>query len=156
MLSRRVFFLFLFIFGFQVLAFAKSSTSEDLLGKWQALGYYYQGTLIKPDDPRLILTFEFFADESNILYWKNKDESAFCERKGKWLVQDDNLVDEVVWVNPENGMDCGGDPDMQVGKINISRFWVEDGQLFVEIPLADEYLIYVWNPVVPEQDSNSR
>jgi hypothetical protein len=126
---------------------AKSSTQADLIGKWQAIGYFYQGTFIEPAEARMILTFEFFQNGTNILFWQIKGEKSFCERKGKWLVQDEMLVDEVYWVNPENGMDCGGDPDMQVGKINVSHFWVEKGQLFVEIPLASEYLIYVWNPV---------
>lgn len=132
---------------FPSLIFAKSSLPQDLIGQWQAIGYFYQGTFIEPTEARLLLTFEFLANGTDTLYWKNKDEKSFCERKGKWLVQDETLVDEVVWTHPENGMDCGGDPDMQIGKINISHFWVEKGQLFVEIPLADEFLIYVWNPV---------
>lgn len=128
-------------------SFAKSSLPDDLIGKWQAVGYFYQGSFIQPKDPRLTLTYEFFPDGKDILYWKNKDETSFCERRGSWLVQDGTLVDEVVWVNPQNGMDCSNDPDMQTGKISISPFWVEAEKLQVEIPLGSEVLIYVWEKI---------
>ncbi len=133
------------LFTFSLPVFAKSSTSQDLLGKWQAIGYIYQGSFVQPKDPRLLLTFEFFADGSNVLFWQYKKEKTFCERRGRWTVVDGKLRDEVTWTNPKNDMDCGGDPDMQVGKINISPFWVEKKQLFVEIPLGQENLVYVWN-----------
>jgi hypothetical protein len=126
-------------------AMAQTSTSDDLIGKWQAIGYFYQGTFIQPPDPQLTLTFEFFQDGSDILFWQRKGEKTFCERKGSWFVQNEILHDEIVWINPENGMDCGGDPDMELGRINESHFRRKDNQLFVDIPLADEYLTYVWD-----------
>lgn len=140
-----------FIALFPGFVVAKSSLPRDLIGQWQAIGYFYQGTFIEPTEARLLLTFEFLSNGTDILFWKNKDEKSFCERKGTWLVRDQTLIDEVVWTHPENGMDCSGDPDMQIGKINISYFWVENGQLFVEIPLANEVLVYVWNSKMPKR-----
>lgn len=135
------------LFFFTSPLLAKSSTSQDLLGKWQAIGYFYQGSFVQPKDPRLLLTFEFFKDGTDTLFWKYKGQNDFCERRGHWKVKEGKLEDEVFWLHPQNGKDCGGDPDMQVGKINISPFWVEKDQLFVEIPLGQENLIYVWKKI---------
>lgn len=130
-------------------AFSKETGLEVLIGKWQAIGYLYQEHFIQPPDPQLLLTFEFFPDGTDILYWKNKKEDSFCERYGKWHVKDNLLIDEIVGTNPNNGWDCGGDPDMEIGRINESEFWREDGKLHTVIPLGDEFIVYVWIPVLP-------
>lgn len=137
--------LFIFILLGVSETFVKTSAPEALIGKWKAIGYFYQNEFIQPPDPQLTLTFEFLEDGTDILFWQMKGNKSFCERKGKWSVKDETLYDEIIWINPENGMDCSGDPDMELGRINESHFWRHDGQLFVEIPLADEFLIYVWS-----------
>ena len=141
--------LFVSLIFFSSYSLAKSSESTDLIGRWQAIGYFYKQQFIQPPDPQLTLTFEFLEDGTDILFWQRKDEKSFCQRKGEWTVKNEILYDEIVWINPENGMSCSGDPDMEIGRINESHFWREGDQLFVEIPLADEYLIYVWNLIIP-------
>lgn len=126
---------------------ASAAPTSELIGKWQAIGYIYQETLIQPPDPQLTLTFQFFEDGTDILYWKNKNEDFFCERTGKWFVKDGILFDEIVSTNPANHWDCSADPDMEIGRKNESQFWVKDGFLNTVIPLGDENLVYVWKSV---------
>lgn len=123
---------------------AHAGESQELIGKWQAVGYIYQDTFIQPPDPQLTLIFEFFEDGTNRLFWQMKNETSFCERKGEWKVVKGILHETIVWVNPNNGMGCSGDPDMEIGRENQAPFWRQDTQLFVEIPLGDETLVYVW------------
>lgn len=121
-----------------------NNTAADLMGDWKAIGYYYQGQWMPPNDPKMLLRFDFFKDGTNRLFWQREGEKSFCERKGMWFVFEGALHDEVSWVNPENGMDCGSDPDMQMGKVSQSVFWRDQGRMYLKIPLSDEYLYYVW------------
>ncbi|MCB9073894.1 MAG: hypothetical protein H6623_09750 [Bdellovibrionaceae bacterium] len=153
-MKKNNLFLFFFSFLFVVSAFAGAPQptdqhdADDIIGDWQAVGYYYKDDYIKPEDPKVILTFSFHDDTTNQLFWKYKDESAFCERHGQWVVQDGILHDIVTWVNPENGPSCSSDPDMQLGQSTFTRFWREGDNLYLQIPLGEDFLVYVWQPLV--------
>lgn len=125
--------------------FAETTTS--LAGDWQAIGYYYEDNFVQPEDPQLTLIFNFNDDGTHRLYWKLKGENSFCERKGLWNQQDDQLFIEVTWVNPENGPSCSADPDMKVGLKTQSAIRFMNDQLWIEIPFSDTYITYVWNPI---------
>lgn len=120
------------------------TSAKDIIGNWQAVGYFYNDDWIQPENLKTTLIFEFFEDGTNRLFWKLINDPRFCERKGKWTVSNGLLHDEVIWVNPDNGLDCGGDPDMQLGSKASSEFWRNGDQLFVKIPFSSEFLIYVW------------
>lgn len=122
-------------------------TSEELTGSWRAVGYYYQDQFIQPPDPQLTLTFDFLADGTHRLFWKMKGETTFCERKGTWLLKEDQLFIESTWVNPDNGPQCNGDPDMKVGTKTQSKISIQNEQLWIELPFGDSLMIYVWDPL---------
>lgn len=128
----------------------ENNTESDLYGKWKAIGYYYQDHFIQPEDPKVILLYEFLKDGTDKLFWQYKGETTFCERKGLWFVFEGHLHDEVYWINPDNGMDCGADPDMQMGRVTQTYFWRDQNRLYIQIPLADEFLYYVWEIQEPE------
>lgn len=133
--------------------------SAEIVGSWKAIGYFYEGQFVQPEDPQLTLTFDFYADGTHRLYWKMKTDKFFCERKGLWRVEGDQLFMEVTWVNPESGSSCFQDPDMQMGKKTQSRIEVKNNQLLLEIPFSDSVIIYVYDfipvptPEVPDQIS---
>lgn len=122
---------------------------QPLVGSWQAIGYYYENNFIQPDDPQLTLVFDFFPDGTHRLFWKLKGENSFCERKGLWRTEEDQLFIEVTWVNPDNGASCSSDPDMKNGLKTQSKISFVNDQLWLEIPFSDTYMTYVWNPLLP-------
>lgn len=124
-----------------------SAASETLTGSWQAVGYYYENQFIQPPDPQLTLTFDFFEDGTHRLFWRMKGESTFCERKGTWRLESDQLFIEATWVNPENGPQCSGDPDMKVGTKTQSTVSFQNDQLWIELPFANSIMIYVWDRI---------
>jgi hypothetical protein len=121
--------------------------SEEMVGSWLAVGYYYEDQFIQPPDPQLTLTFDFMQDGTHRLFWRMKGETTFCERKGTWHLKDDQLFIEATWVNPENGPQCSGDPDMQVGTKTQSPVSIQNEQLWIELPFGDSVMIYVWDPI---------
>lgn len=138
---------------FAVLPFSVlASFSEDIIGSWQATGYYYEDQLVEPSDPQLTLIFDFFADGTHRLYWQQKGETAFCERRGAWYVSGDQLFLEATWINPENGSFCSADPDMKLGVQTQSTISFESSNLHIQMPFSDTYIIYVWEPVFTDND----
>ena len=122
----------------------ENNKESDLYGKWKAIGYYHQDHFEQPEIPKVTITYHFFEDGTNILFWQHRGESTYCERKGLWFVFEGYLHDEVAWVNPSNGIDCGADPDMQLGRVAQTFFWRDQNLLYVKIPFADDFLYYVW------------
>ncbi len=139
-----VFLVFLNIISFFSLS---SAATETLTGSWQAVGYYYENQFIQPPDPQLTLTFDFFENGTHRLFWRMKGESTFCERKGTWRLDGDQLFIEATWVNPENGPQCSGDPDMKVGTKTQSTVSFQNDQLWIELPFANSIMIYVWDRI---------
>lgn len=138
---------FLSLIFFSAMVFS-SPLAETIPGHWQAVGYYYENEFIKPPDPQLALSFEFWADGTHRLHWQMKGEKHFCERKGLWFLDGDQLFIEVTWINPENGPGCGADPDMKLGLKTQSTIQIVNEQLWIQIPFAEKYLIYVWDRVL--------
>lgn len=130
-----------------------SDDSTWLLGKWKFIGFIYQNVLHPPITPNLLLTFQFEEDGTSTLYWERTGEPGFCERKGKYSLEHNQLIDEVTWLNPKNAPDCGQDPDMRIGKKSINAYSQQDGHFHLEIGLAGEPLTYVFErlPENPNQ-----
>ncbi len=124
-----------------------SSSAVPIVGSWQAIGYYYDGQFTQPPDPQLILSFDFLEDGTHRLFWRLITETKFCERKGLWRLEGDQLFIEVTWVNPDNGPTCGQDPDMQKGLKTQSTVDIKSSQLFIEMPFSDSVIIYVWDSI---------
>jgi hypothetical protein len=137
----------LLVFSFLSLASAvplRIDLSSQLWGRWQFTGYIYGGEFQPPPNPNLVLTFEFLEDGTNILKWYRKNEKGFCERKGKYSYDGEKLSEEIVWVNPDNSFECWRDPDMMLGRKQITPIKREENHLKMVLPLADETLLYIW------------
>lgn len=144
--------LLLFIIIFPCLGF--TSLPLELVGEWKAIGYYYEDQFIQPSDPQLTLLFSFNNDGTHRLFWQMKGESSFCERKGDWYLEGDQLFVHTTWVNPANGPSCSADPDMQLNLKTQSTISITDEhKLWIQIPFSDSYMIYVWELVQSDKRS---
>ena len=136
-----LYFLFISSSG---LAFFQNESNSMILGKWKFVGYFYAGKFQEPPNPNLVLTFEFFENGVDLLHWHRTNEEGLCERKGNYTYDDQKLSDEVVWLNPDNVIECGRDPDMVLGKKLITPLRRKDDRLYMDLPLSEETLTYVW------------
>ncbi|MEY4616152.1 MAG: hypothetical protein RJB66_1112 [Pseudomonadota bacterium] len=136
------------LIGLWIFSIAPSAFSADkgalLVGRWKYIGYVYDEVFHAPPNPNLILSFEFLSDGTDVLRWFRLNEHGFCERKGLYTFDGSSLTDEVTWVNPENAFECYRDPDMVVGKKKVTPMRRVLDRLYMELPLSDETLIYVW------------
>lgn len=115
-----------------------------LWGKWKFIGYIYEGVFQPPPNPNLILTFEFFEDGTDVLKWYRINEPGFCERRGRYSFDGEQLTDHIFWVNPKNAFECMRDPDMTPGRTQVTALRREDNELHMDLPLSEQTLTYVW------------
>ena len=123
------------------------SAENPLLGSWQFHRYIYQGQEQPIPNPNLILQYEFRADGLNRLFWSRKNEFGFCDRLASYHYEDQTLQQEVLWVNPENSMECSKDVDMQVGTVNWAKMVFVEGRLHLYVPFGGEDFIYVFRRI---------
>lgn len=123
---------------------AEQDQKNVLVGRWKFVGYIYEGLFQPPANPNLVLTFEFIADGTDILRWYRINEPGFCERKGSYSFDGSFLTDEVTWVNPGNAFECYRDPDMTLGKKEVTPLRRNANRLYMDLSLSDQTLTYVW------------
>lgn len=128
------------------LAVASTSgqVANSLFGEWEYYKYIYRGKIQFPRDKDTKLNYIFAEGGMSTLIWKNEVDNVYCERRGLFYINGDTIKDEVVWVNPKNTMGCGSDPDMRIGNKSFTKFRITNGELELDLPLADEFLIYVF------------
>lgn len=137
-----------FVFSFNSFAASSSQQSTNpLLGSWIFFKLLYRGEELAPPNPALKLIIEFISDDLNRVYYKRDDENGFCERTANYSFNDKILFQKVIWVNPENQMSCGQDPDMQLGKVTANNAYIKDGVFYLEMPLSEETITYMWKKV---------
>ncbi|MCB0406966.1 MAG: hypothetical protein KDD34_02115 [Bdellovibrionales bacterium] len=148
---RVALFLLLFLSG---QSFAIPVGAEDsVIGKWQFYKVYFQGEYRPPFSEELQLFFEFTEEGKSRLYYFRKNESGFCEREGKYTVDGEFLIDEVTWVNPQNNIGCGQDPDMQKGQKTTTKIAFENGDFYLYLNLKGEPLVYIWRRLGEEEQN---
>lgn len=123
----------------------------NVFGSWQFYAYIYQGQQVPAPNPSLTQIMEFSPDGICRLYYKRDDENGFCERKATYRFGKNKLVQEIVWVNPKNQSSCGQDPDMQIGRVTTNKAWVVGDIFYLDIPLSDETITYLWKRVLAPQ-----
>lgn len=133
-------------FVFPLFCFGNSRVCEGsrIFGKWQWYKYIYEGAEYPPSNPNLNLVFEFFPNGRDRLFWERSGQPGFCERYGNYIFKSCRLLDQVTWVNPQNAMGCGSDPDMRVGRVTVSQLEIIDDELYLHLDLSGRPFIYVW------------
>ncbi len=116
---------------------------KSILGTWKYIGFDYEGHRYSPADPRLNLTFTFTPDGIDRLFWETVGEPGLCERKASYKIVDHNLIQENIWVNPNNKAECSHDPDMQMGKISTTKFEISESEIHFILELNGKDLIYI-------------
>ncbi len=117
---------------------------QTLHGNWRAHRYIYDGSerLIE----HTIMTFHF-EEGFAVLYWSEKDQVDFCERKAFYRFRPPVLWQKVIWVNPNNARECSLDPDMQLGHTTENHVFIKNDELHVHLSLGDHEMIYVFKKV---------
>ena len=120
------------------------SPSQPFIGDWKWVLMHYQNHFLPPPNPNLILTYHFYPDGTDRLFWTYKNDlGVFCERKGNFTIDDGNIVDTIYWVNPDNAIECSRDPDMQLGKTTITPAKIIEGQLHLFLQFGNNHSLYL-------------
>ncbi len=128
-----------------LLATPSFAAEESVVGHWQYYKKIFDGQeMPEPPSATLRLHFQFSAEGESKLWWWHEGDTDHCQRKGKYKIEGNLLVDEVTWVDPENTQFCSEDRDMQLGKISRTPFKLADGDLSLELHLNDKPLYMVW------------
>lgn len=126
------------------MVYSPVGSAQDLLGAWKYNHFIYDGVHYPPSNPNMELTFKFTKEGVSILKWSYKDDGSFCERGAIYQVSEDHwLYQKNVWVNQNNHMSCGSDPDMQLGRESRTHFSIQNHQLHLELELAGKPYVYV-------------
>lgn len=120
-----------------------ANPDQAILGTWHYAGFEYQNHFYANPNPKLTVQFDFNSDHTSRLYWHRADESAFCERRGTWNLQGDELIQTVTWLNPANDSSCGQDSDMQMNRTTDNRISFTANQLDLHMSLDGEDFIYI-------------
>lgn len=124
---------------------ARAEPDPALVGGWRFYKKVYQG-IEMPEGPgaTLRMFYEFNEAGESYLYWWHEGDTDHCGRKGRYSTEAGFLVEEVVWVDPENTYGCSRDPDMQLGRRTRTPYYFRDGDFALQFSLGDERLDLVW------------
>ncbi len=137
--------LFIYAMAILNLCAGEARASEPILGHWFFYKKIYLGhEMPEPPSATLRMHFEFEANGVSVLYWWHEGEGDFCRRRGKYSVQGSMLVDEVIWVDPDNSEKCSDDPDMQLGRKTKTPYYFRGPDLALKFHIGDEELDLVW------------
>ena len=121
-----------------------SEDATEIIGRWKFTEYIYNGQTLPLPNPKLQLFFEFNQTGSNRLWWTRDNEPGFCERIGLYNFDGDTLEDQVVWVNPNNHIECAKHEDMIMGQIAKNKVTIIGNKLHLHLALKGEPFVYVW------------
>lgn len=122
-----------------------AAAEPSLRGRWLFYKKVYGGVEM-PEGPgaTLRMEFEFLPSGESRLSWRHEGENDHCARQGRYEVQGDHLVEEVVWVDPANTYGCSSDPDMQLGRRTRTPFHFVGPDLAIRFFLGDQPLDMIW------------
>lgn len=126
-------------------------SSPSVEGRWQFYKKIFKGQeMPEPPSATLRMFYEFTPQGESRLWWWHEGERDHCQRRGKFRVEGETLVDETTWIDPDNTMHCAQDPDMQPGKVSRTPFRFRGPDLSLELHINGEPLEMVWrrDPVI--------
>ena len=119
-----------------------------IVGSWIFTGMLISGEWSPPINPNLVMKFEFYEDGINRLNYYRKDEQGTCDRKALYDYDGETLYQRVTWVSKENDSRCFEDPDMQLGSETKTNATLKGSQIFMEVQVGDEVIIYIWDKIL--------
>ena len=125
------------------LSLSSLSFGKTLLGQWKYSGIIYRGNFLPLPNPDLYLTWTFFENGTERLFWRYEGVSGFCERFAVYEIDNDFLIEKIFAVNPYNTSKCKNDPDMEVGREVKTKVEILSDEIRLHIPLGDQELVYV-------------
>lgn len=137
---------------FLALAHFPALADNTLEGRWVYYKKIYQGQEYpEGPDSTLRLIYEFSAEGESRLYWWHEGQNDRCERRGRYEIEGDRLVDRVTWVDPDNFYGCSRDPDMQNGKVTKTPFYFRGPDWVLRLPFGGEEMQFVWKRISEEE-----
>lgn len=127
---------------------ARAELPTTLKGQWRFSEMIYRGQTLPLPNPDLNLSWTFFENGTERLYWNRKGEVSFCERFAHYELRDDKILETVFAVNPKNGIECANDPDMQMGRQTSNTIEIKGDRIHFHMQMGDEELIYVLKEVL--------
>ncbi len=118
---------------------------NSLIGIWLFVATVYQGNEAPRPNPDLQLRFIFQSASKNEVFYYRTGERGFCRRWANYRIEVNFIIQEVVQTDPNNASNCGADPDMQLGIISKTPFELKDGKFFLDLPLGDEGIRYIFD-----------
>jgi hypothetical protein len=132
-----------------MLLFSSQGFSQTALtGEWRLTEMIYRGARVPPLNPKLNLSWTFFANGTDRLFWDRTGESGFCERFAHYKILNNKFHETVFAVNSLSQSDCAQDPDMQVGRQTSNVIEINNNEILLHLQLSDEELIYVLKEVL--------
>lgn len=127
------------------LSAAPAAAHPPLHGHWFFYKKIYRGReLPEPPEATLRLHYEFSSSGRSRLYWWHEGEGDHCLREGEYRVEGNELLEQVVWVDPDNTFGCASDPDMQLGRRTRTPFRLAGPDFALRFHLGDEPLEMVF------------
>lgn len=118
--------------------------STSILGLWIFSSLIYQGHPLPLPNPALKISYQFDDIGVNTLHYYREGEKGFCERRAIYEFAGGKLMQQVIWVHPQNTAGCEQDMDMKLGYRSWTPAWLEGVKLHLEVQMGEEHLVYVW------------
>jgi hypothetical protein len=114
-------------------------------GRWRFYKKIFQeNEMPEPPGATLRMFFEYSANGESHLFWWHEGDTDHCSRRGRYHIESGHIVEEVIWVDPENTFACGQDPDMQLGRKTRTPYYFHGKDLALRFHLGDEPLDLIW------------
>ncbi len=139
-------FVFITFIGALLSGTAEAATPID--GHWFYYKKVYRGQeMPEGPDATLRMHYEFDANGDSHLYWWHEGQDDHCRRRGRFSLEDNQIVDEVVWLDPNNTPFCSQDPDMRLGRKTRTPYYFYGNDLALGFNLGDEKLDLIWKRI---------
>jgi len=120
---------------------------NSLIGLWLFVGLFYHGEVRPPLNPDLRIYYSFINETENELYYYRNHEDGYCRRRALYKIKDSWIEQKITFVDPNNHSSCAMDPDMQLGKISYSHFRWVNRQFYLEVPMGQEKIEFIFEPI---------
>jgi hypothetical protein len=115
-----------------------------IIGSWIFVSLLYNGQILPPPNPNLVIEYTFQEDGINRLHYERKDEKGSCDRLALYEFNGEQLNQQVTWSAPHNAYFCDQDPDMKVGSVSSTKAWLKNEELYIAVQMGAEEVYFIW------------